>query len=159
MSDFYKLTARTVDNEAFPFAQLKNHVVLIVNVASKCSFTPQYKQLEKLYTKYEKQGLIILGFPCNQFANQEPGSDEDIKKFCQESFGVTFPLMKKINVNGQKADPIYRYLKERQPGLFGIKSIKWNFEKFLIDKHGNIQKRYSSITKPSEIAQDIEELL
>ncbi|CCD24819.1 glutathione peroxidase NDAI_0D05060 [Naumovozyma dairenensis CBS 421] len=159
MTTFYDLTANLPNDETFHFSDLKGKVVLIVNVASKCSFTPQYKPLEHLYRKYKDKGFTILGFPCNQFAGQEPGSDADIKKFCQETFGVTFPLMKKINVNGSQTDPVYQYLKSQKPGVFGLKTIKWNFEKFLIDKSGNVYERYSSLIRPEELEKEIEKLL
>ncbi|CAI4037474.1 hypothetical protein SMKI_02G3510 [Saccharomyces mikatae IFO 1815] len=156
---FYDLECQDKKGETFKFDQLKGKVVLIVNVASKCGFTPQYKELEALYQKYHDKGFVILGFPCNQFGKQEPGSDEQITEFCQLNYGVTFPIMKKIEVNGNNADPVYNYLKSQKSGLLGFKGIKWNFEKFLIDSNGNIVQRYSSLTKPASIDQEIQNLL
>ncbi|CCD24562.1 glutathione peroxidase NDAI_0D02480 [Naumovozyma dairenensis CBS 421] len=159
MSEFYKLTPKDKKGEDYPFTQLEGKVVLIVNVASKCGFTPQYKELESLYKKYQDKGLVILGFPCNQFGHQEPGTDEQIGQFCQLNYGVTFPILKKINVNGNDMDPVYEFLKSKKSGLLGFKGIKWNFEKFLIDRKGEVVQRYASLTKPSSIEQDIERLL
>lgn len=159
MSDFYKLTPLDKKDAEFPFSALEGKVVLIVNVASKCGFTPQYEGLEALYKEYKDQGLEILGFPCNQFGHQEPGSSEEIVEFCSLNYGVTFPIMKKIDVNGSKEDPVYHYLKLQKSGLLGFKGIKWNFEKFLVDRKGKVVQRYSSITKPASIADDIKALL
>lgn len=147
------------ESESFKFDQLKGKVVLIVNVASKCGFTPQYKELEELYKKYQDKGFVILGFPCNQFGKQEPGSDEQITEFCQLNYGVTFPIMKKIDVNGSNADSVYNYLKSQKAGLLGFKGIKWNFEKFLVDSNGKVVQRFSSLTKPSSLDQEIQSLL
>ena len=159
MSSFYELSPKDKKGEAYDFSQLKGKVVLIVNVASKCGFTPQYKGLEELNKKYEGTDLQILGFPCNQFGGQEPGSDEDIQSFCQLNYGVTFPVLHKIDVNGDKTDPVYKFLKLQKSGLLGMNRIKWNFEKFLIDKEGKVVQRYSSLTKPESIAPDIDRLL
>lgn len=159
MSGFYKLAPKDRKGEPFPFSQLEGKVVLIVNVASKCGFTPQYQELEQLYKKYEDQGLVVIGFPCNQFGRQEPGSDEEIGQFCQLNYGVTFPVLKKIDVNGSDADPVYEYLKSQKAGLLGFRGIKWNFEKFLVDKKGEVHERYSSLTKPSSLDATIAELL
>lgn len=159
MSKFYDLTPKDGKDQPFPFSELKGKVVLIVNVASKCGFTPQYKELEELNKKYKDDGLVILGFPCNQFLSQEPGSQDEIQSFCQLNYGVTFPIMKKVDVNGDKADPVYKYLKSQKSGLLGLTRIKWNFEKFLIDKQGKVVQRYGSTTKPSSIAPTIEKLL
>ncbi|EJS44691.1 gpx2p [Saccharomyces arboricola H-6] len=156
---FYDLECQDKKGETFKFDQLKGKVVLIVNVASKCGFTPQYKDLEALYQKYQDKGFVILGFPCNQFGKQEPGSDEQIGEFCQLNYGVTFPIMKKIEVNGNNADPVYNYLKSQKSGLLGFKGIKWNFEKFLVDANGNVVQRYSSLTKPTSLDQEIQDLL
>lgn len=139
-------------------AQYRGKVLLIVNTASKCGFTPQYKGLEYLYQKYKDKGLVILGFPCNQFANQEPASDGDIASFCELNFGVTFPLMKKVNVNGKEAAPVYKFLKKKASG-FLFSGIKWNFTKFLIDKDGQTVKRFSPITKPESLEADILKLI
>ncbi|AJP82604.1 Gpx2p [Saccharomyces cerevisiae YJM1356] len=158
-TSFYDLECKDKKGESFKFDQLKGKVVLIVNVASKCGFTPQYKELEELYKKYQDKGFVILGFPCNQFGKQEPGSDEQITEFCQLNYGVTFPIMKKIDVNGSNADSIYNYLKSQKAGLLGFKGIKWNFEKFLVDSNGKVVQRFSSLTKPSSLDQEIQSLL
>jgi glutathione peroxidase-family protein len=156
---FYDLKPADKDGSAFDFAQLKGKVVLVVNVASKCGFTPQYKELEALNKQYADQGLVILGFPCNQFGHQEPGTQEEIANFCQVNYGVTFPVLKKIDVNGSNADPVYVYLKNQKSGLLGFKGIKWNFEKFLINKNGAVIERYASTTSPSSIGPTIEKYL
>ena len=137
----------------------KGKVLLIVNVASECGFTPQYEGLEKLYQTYKDQGFEILAFPCNQFGGQEPGSEKQILNFCRTNFDVTFPLFAKIDVNGKDTHPLYVYLKEKAPGVLGTESIKWNFTKFLIDRDGNVITRYGSSTKPEKIAKAIEKLL
>ncbi len=134
-------------------------VLLVVNTASKCGFTPQYDGLEKVYRKYADQGFEVLGFPCNQFGGQEPGSAEEIDQFCKVNFGVTFPLMKKVDVNGPGASPLFDWMKAEAPGLLGSKAIKWNFTKFLIDRAGNVVKRYAPADRPEAIAKDIEKLL
>jgi len=134
-------------------------VLLIVNTASKCGFTPQYAGLQALYEQYHEQGLEILGFPCNQFMNQEPGSDEEIQTFCQVNYGVTFPMFAKIDVNGKGADPLYKYLKKAAPGPLGTKAIKWNFTKFLVNREGKVLKRFAPNVEPADIAPDIEALL
>lgn len=159
MSKFYTFSPAANNGEPFPFKDLEGKVVLIVNTASKCGFTKQYDDLEALYKKYKDQDLVIIGFPCNQFASQEPGSSEEIAEFCRINHGVTFPLMKKIDVNGSNADPLYEWLKSEKRGLLGFKGIKWNFEKFLVDKKGKVVQRYSSVKNPSSIAGDIEKLL
>ncbi|QPG73855.1 peroxiredoxin hyr1 [Brettanomyces nanus] len=159
MSKFYDFTPTDNTGKPFPFADLKGKVVLVVNTASKCGFTKQYAELEQIYEKYKDQGFVIVGFPCNQFGHQEPGSAEEIATFCKVNFGVTFPLMKKIDVNGTNADPIYVWLKDQKPGLLGFKGIKWNFEKFLINKKGEVFQRYSSVKTPGNISEDIEKLL
>lgn len=159
MSGFYSLQCAAKNGASYSFEQLRGKVVLIVNVASKCGFTPQYDELEKLYKKHKDQGLVILGFPCNQFGSQEPGSDEEISSFCQLNYGVTFPIMRKIEVNGKDADPVFNYLKDQKSGALGLKGIKWNFEKFLIDREGKVVNRYSSLTKPLSIESEIEKLL
>ena len=158
-TSFYDLECKDKKGESFKFDQLKGKVVLIVNVASKCGFTPQYKELEELYKKYQDKGFVILGLPCNQFGKQEPGSDEQITEFCQLNYGVTFPIMKKIDVNGSNADSVYNYLKSQKAGLLGFKGIKWNFEKFLVDSNGKVVQRFSSLTKPSSLDQEIQSLL
>jgi len=148
--------------EAVPMSDYKGKVVLIVNTASKCGFTPQYEGLEKLYkTVKEKAGddFTILGFPCNQFGGQEPGSDDDIQSFCLVNYGVSFPIMGKTEVNGDKANPMYEWMKAEKPGLMGMKRVKWNFEKFLIGKDGKVKGRWASITKPEALEAPIMEEL
>ena len=140
-------------------ANYKGKVVLIVNTASKCGFTPQFEGLQALYEKYHDRGFEILGFPCNQFMNQDPGTNEEIQDFCQVNYGVTFPMFGKIDVNGANAHPLYKYLKKAAPGTLGLKAIKWNFTKFLVDVEGNVLKRYEPNVEPADIAPDIEALL
>nr|WP_297168306.1 glutathione peroxidase [uncultured Dysgonomonas sp.] len=135
-------------------SQYRGKVLLIVNTASKCGFTPQYKGLEYLYQKYKERGLVVLGFPCNQFANQEPANDDEIASFCELNFGVTFPLMKKVDVNGKAASPVYKFLK-RKAGGFLFSGIKWNFTKFLVSRDGETVKRFSSVTKPEYLEKYI----
>lgn len=159
MSKFYELKPLDKTSAPYDFKDLEGKVVLIVNVASKCGFTPQYKGLEELNKKYADKGLVILGFPCNQFAHQEPGNQEEIESFCQLNYGVTFPILKKVDVNGSNADPVYTFLKSQKSGLLGFKGIKWNFEKFLIDKNGKVVERYGSITTPASLEATIEKYL
>jgi glutathione peroxidase len=134
-------------------------VLLIVNTASKCGFTPQYAGLESLYEKLNAKGLAILGFPCNQFGQQEPGGPEEIGAFCQMNYGVSFPMFDKIDVNGPKAHPLYQYLKDEQPGVLGTKNIKWNFTKFLVDRDGKVVDRFAPMTKPEDIEKSIAKVL
>lgn len=134
-------------------------VLLVVNTASKCGFTPQYDGLEKLFQEYSDKGFEVLAFPCNQFGGQEPGDADEIEQFCKVNFGLTFPLMGKVDVNGDHASPLFDWMKAEAPGLMGSKSIKWNFTKFLIDREGNVVKRYGSADAPKTIAKDIEKLL
>lgn len=159
MKHFYDFNAKSITGEEVSMSAYKGKVVLVVNVASKCGFTPQYEGLEKLYQDYKSQGLEILGFPCNQFGGQEPGTHEQIQNFCKVNFGVTFPLFAKIDVNGEHTHPLYAHLKSKAPGFLGTEGIKWNFTKFLIDRQGNVIRRYGSSTKPEKIAKDIEKLL
>ncbi len=150
----------TLNNgEQTTLEQYKGKVLLIVNTASKCGFTPQYEGLETLYKKYHDNGFEILGFPCDQFGHQAPGSDEDIAQFCRLNFGVSFPLFKKTNVNGPDANPLFEELKKEAPGLLGTKRIKWNFTKFLVDAQGKVLKRYAPTVKPEAIEKDIVKLL
>ena len=158
-SSFYDLSPHDKDNNEFPFSNLKGQVVLIVNVASKCNFTPQYNDLQYLHEKYSYRGLKIIGFPCNQFGQQEPENDEVIQKFCLSNYGVSFKILKKIKVNGPNADPVYTYLKNEMPSQIGLKVIRWNFEKFLVDKHGRVRHRYSSLTSPKSLQRTIDQLL
>ena len=153
--DFAALTNRGVEKS---FADYRGQVLLIVNTASKCGFTPQYKELEALYQKYKDAGLVVIGFPCDQFAHQEPGTDTEIEQFCQINFGVTFPLMKKIEVNGENEHPIYTFLKAQAGDCFG-RNIKWNFTKFLVSRDGSVIKRYAPATQPMKIEKDIVEML
>ncbi|KAF9489430.1 thioredoxin-like protein [Pleurotus eryngii] len=159
MTTFYDLSATLPGGKPYPFSQLKGKVVLIVNVASQCGFTPQYKGLQALYEKYHEKGLEILGFPCNQFGGQEPGTDDEIATFCERNHGVTFPLMVKSDVNGDQSNEVYKWLKERKAGLLGLTRIKWNFEKFLIDKEGNVVHRWASTTRPEAIDKEVAKLL
>jgi len=159
MSTFYDLEPLDNKGEKYPFKSLEGKVVLVVNVASKCGFTPQYDGLEKIYKKYGGDKFEILGFPCNQFGFQEPGTNEDIQSFCKLNYGVSFPVLSKIDVNGSNTSPVYNFLKTQKSGLLGLSLIKWNFEKFLVDKHGNVFQRYGSMTKPADIEKDIETLL
>ncbi|MDP5054233.1 MAG: glutathione peroxidase [Congregibacter sp.] len=137
----------------------RGQVLLIVNTASKCGFTPQFAGLEAVYEEYKDQGFTILGFPCNQFGSQDPGSNEEIMEFCQLNYGVSFPMFGKIDVNGSDADPLFKHLKEAAPGALGSEGIKWNFTKFLVNREGTVVKRYAPTTKPSAIASDIQALL
>lgn len=140
-------------------ADYTGKVLLIVNTASHCGFTPQYAGLEALYQRYRERGLVVLGFPCNQFGSQEPGEAEEIASFCQKNYGVSFPMFAKIDVNGNEAHPLYQYLKKAAPGLLGSEGIKWNFTKFLVDRQGEVVERYAPATAPESIARDIEKLL
>ena len=151
---FYDFKAENSKGEEIRMDTFKDQVVLVVNTASKCGFTPQFQGLEELYKKYRDQGFVVLGFPCNQFAGQDPGSNEEILEFCQVNYGVTFPMFSKIDVNRKNAHPLFEYLKSELPGTLG-KKIKWNFTKFLISKEGKPLKRYSPTVKPAEIEEDI----
>jgi len=151
----YDFEVKTISGEIMTLDTFKNKVLLIVNVASKCGFTNQYEGLERLYEKYKDQGLVILGFPCNQFMNQEPLNEDEIKSFCSLTYGVTFPMFAKIDVNGPHTHPLYAYLKEAQKGLLGIEAIKWNFTKFLVDKNGVVVNRFAPATKPDSLEVDI----
>ena len=155
---FYQFKAKSLQGKDISMKNYEGKVVLIVNTASKCGFTPQYEGLEALYKKYQDKGLVILGFPCNQFAGQEPGNETQIGEFCSLNYGVTFPLFSKIDVNGKNAHPLYKFLKVQLPGTLG-NEIKWNFTKFLLDRKGNPVKRFGSTTKPEDITDDIEKLL
>lgn len=159
MVTFYELKAAMPQGKSFDFAQLKDKVVLIVNTASKCGFTPQFEGLEKLYKDYSPRGLMVLGFPCNQFMSQDPGDDESIGGFCMKNYGVSFPIMAKSDVNGAHANETFKFLKHEQPGFLGSEMIKWNFTKFLIDRQGKVVHRYAPTTSPADIAKDIEKLL
>ena len=155
----YDYSARNINGKEVSLADYKGQVVLIVNTASKCGFTPQFEGLEKLYQEKSEEGLVILGFPCNQFGSQDPGSDGEIEEFCQLNYGVSFPMFSKIEVNGSGTHPLYQYLKNEAKGLMGSKNIKWNFTKFLINREGEVVKRYAPTDKPAAIQKDIEGLL
>lgn len=155
---FYDFKARKMNGQEVSMEAYKGKIVVVVNTASKCGLTPQFKELEELYQEYKTKGVEILGFPCNQFAKQDSGSNEEIHEFCQLNYGVSFNMFEKIDVNGNNAHPLYKYLKNEAKGLFG-KGIKWNFTKFLIDANGNVIKRYAPTVSPSKIKYDIEKLL
>ncbi|MCU6432406.1 glutathione peroxidase [Undibacterium sp. Jales W-56] len=151
--------ADNLQGQPVDLKQYQGKVLLIVNTASNCGFTPQYKGLEAVYQQFRDQGVEVLGFPCNQFGHQEPGSADEIGAFCEKNYGVTFPLFAKIDVNGKDAHPLYQYLKSKAPGLLGSEAIKWNFTKFLVKKDGTVFNRYAPLTAPAELIADIEKLL
>jgi glutathione peroxidase len=155
----YEFTAKDIDGREVSLANLKDRVLLIVNVASKCGFTPQYSGLEALQKKYADRGLSVLGFPCDQFGHQEPGDEAEIRDFCQTQYSVSFPMFSKIEVNGPGTHPLYTFLKSQAKGMLGTEAIKWNFTKFLIDRQGQVVKRYAPQDKPESLAADIEALL
>ncbi|QJQ02796.1 glutathione peroxidase [Herbaspirillum rubrisubalbicans Os34] len=159
MTTLYDFQPRLPDQTPFPLEQLRGKVLLIVNSASKCGFTPQYNGLEAIHRQFQARGLEVLAFPCNQFGAQEPGNAEEIGAFCEKNYGVSFPLFAKIDVNGEHADPLFQYLKKEAPGLLGSKAIKWNFTKFLVRRDGSVFKRYAPQTRPEEMISDIETLL
>ncbi|MGJ7911671.1 glutathione peroxidase [Neobacillus sp. LXY-1] len=156
--NFYDFSAKRINGEEVSMKQYEGKVVLVVNTASKCGLTPQFKELEELYQQYKDRGLEILGFPCNQFANQDSGSNDEIEQFCQLNYGVTFTMFEKIDVNGHNAHPLYKYLKSQTKSILG-KDIKWNFTKFLIDAEGNVIKRFSPTTVPLKMKKDIEKYI
>ena len=155
MTSVYDFSARTIDGDEQKLSAYKGKTLLVVNVASKCGFTPQYTGLEALYEKFKDKGLVVLGFPCDQFGHQEPGDENEIKNFCSLNYDVKFPLFAKIEVNGANAHPLYKYLKSQANGLLGSESIKWNFTKFLIDKDGKVMTRYAPVDTPEKIAKDV----
>ena len=159
MSSIYDFEARRIDGTTVPLSSFKGKVVLIVNTASKCGFTPQFEGLEALYKEFQGQGFEVLGFPSNQFASQDPGTNEEIGAFCVANYGVSFPMMEKIEVNGPGATPLYRWLSGEAPGLLGSKAIKWNFTKFLVGKDGRVVKRYAPLETPASLRRDIEAAL
>ncbi|MCO4793699.1 MAG: glutathione peroxidase [Bacteriovoracaceae bacterium] len=159
MSDLYGYKVKDINGADVSLEDYKGKVLLIVNTASKCGFTPQYTGLNELYNKYSSDGFEVLGFPCNQFGKQEPGSDEEIKSFCDISFKINFPMFSKVDVNGGDAAPLYDYLKAEAPGLLGSKAVKWNFTKFLVDKDGNVLKRFAPKDTPESIEREVKELL
>lgn len=158
MSSLQDFSATSIDGNDIDLGTFSDQVVLVVNTASQCGFTPQYKGLQELHDQYAARGLAVLGFPCDQFGHQEPGDDEAIASFCERNFGVSFPLFSKVEVNGHGAHPVYRWLKSQKGGLLGSK-IKWNFTKYLVGKDGQVIARYSPTTKPGKIAEDIEKAL
>ncbi len=159
MTTVYDFEARSIDGKPVALENYRGKVLLIVNTASACGFTPQFAGLEKLHESYGPQGLVVLGFPCNQFGAQDAGSNGEIAEFCQLNYGVTFPMMAKIEVNGAQAHPLYQWLAAEAPGLLGSKSIKWNFTKFLVGKDGRVRKRYAPTDTPASLAKDIEAAL
>ena len=159
MPSLYAIDVTDIHGKEYSLAAYKNKTLLIVNTASKCGFTTQYTSLQALYEKYKAQGFVILGFPCNQFGAQEPGTNKEIQEFCSLTYNVDFPIMDKVEVNGDDTAPIYAYMKEALPGILGSKKVKWNFTKFLFDKSGKPIKRYASTTKPEDIAKDISKIL
>jgi glutathione peroxidase len=160
MSDnIYAFKGVTMQGKEVSLADFKGKVLLIVNTASKCGFTPQFKGLESLYKEYKDKGVEVLGFPCNQFGHQDPGSNDEINQFCELNYGVSFPMFQKIDVNGDDAHPLFKYLKEQAPGLLGTQAIKWNFTKFLVDQNGKVVDRYAPTDTPEKIAKDIAKLL
>jgi len=159
MTTVYDFTSPRLNGKDQALADYEGKVLLVVNTASKCGFTPQFKGLEELYSDLKDKGLQILGFPCNQFGGQDPGSNDEIGEFCQLNYGVTFPMFAKIDVNGSHADPLYKHLKSEKPGLMGTERIKWNFTKFLVGRDGKVVKRFAPTDKPSQIRREIEKLL
>jgi len=158
-TNFYEFKPLDKKGQPFPLSELKGKVVLVVNTASKCGFTPQFKGLEELYQDIKKthgDKFTIIGFPCNQFGSQDPGSNDEIQEFCQVNYGVTFPVLGKIDVNGGQAAPVYEWLKKEKPGVMGLKMIKWNFEKFLVGPDGKVKQRWASTTKPENLKDAIE---
>lgn len=159
MTSVYDFSAQTISGKTRTLADFKGKVLLVVNTASKCGFTPQYKGLEGLYKKYKDKGFAVLGFPSNQFGQQEPGPESEIAEFCEMNYGVTFPMFSKIDVNGDAAHPLFKHLTSTKKGLLGSEGIKWNFTKFLIGKDGSVIERYAPTTKPEELEKDIERAL
>ena len=159
MKSFYDFNAVDIEGRVVPMAGFRGQVVLLVNVASECGFTPQYKELEALFKKYESQGFVVLGFPCNQFGRQEPGSNAEIQKFCSLHFRTTFPMFSKVDVNGAATHPLFQFLKAAKPGLLGTQAIKWNFTKFLIDREGRVVNRFSPRETPLSFESSVRSLL
>ncbi|MCY8936662.1 glutathione peroxidase [Peribacillus frigoritolerans] len=155
----YEFEVNKINGDTISLEEYKGKVMIIVNTASKCGFSPQYDDLQSLYVQYKEDGVVVLGFPCNQFLNQEPGDDLEIDSYCKLNHGVTFPMFAKVNVKGKEAHPLFSYLTENAPGVMGSKSIKWNFTKFLIDRNGNIVSRFAPKTKPLEMEEDIKKLI
>jgi glutathione peroxidase len=158
MTTAYDFSARDIDGTEQSLGAWRGKTMLVVNVASKCGFTPQYKGLEELWRSHRDEGLVVLGFPCDQFGHQEPGDEAEIRNFCSTSYDVTFPMFAKIEVNGDNAHPFYKWMKKEQKGLLGSEAIKWNFTKFLIDADGNVVKRYAPTDKPEKIEKDLQKV-
>ena len=159
LATIYDFKAQSISGNDIALSDFKGKVMLIVNTASKCGFTPQFGGLEALHKTYAGKGLAVVGFPCNQFGSQDPGADGEIAEFCQVNYGVSFPMMGKVDVNGPQAHPLYKWLSAEAPGLLGSKSIKWNFTKFLVGKDGRVIKRYAPTDKPADLAKDVEAAL
>ena len=159
MTTIYDFTVDDIEGRPVKLDRYKDKVLLVVNTASKCGFTPQYKGLEALYRKYKDQGLEVLGFPCNQFGSQEPGNEQEIATFCETNYDITFPMFRKVDVNGEGAAPVYRYLKSAKPGVLGTEAIKWNFTKFLVDRGGNVVARFAPNDTPESIERDVAKAL
>lgn len=159
MENIYDFQCQTISGEQKPLSEYQGKVLLIVNTASKCGLTPQFSGLEDLYQQFKERGFMVLGFPCNQFANQDPAADGEIEEFCQLNYGVSFPMFSKVKVNGSETEPLFKHLKKQAPGLLGNQAIKWNFTKFLVDASGKVVKRYSPTHRPESIQKDIQALL
>ena len=159
MASIYDFTVNDIHGKPVKLDRYRGKVMLVVKTASECGFTPQYKGLEAMYEKLHDKGLEVLGFPCNQFGGQEPGSEKEIAQFCELNYGVTFPMFAKVDVNGNNTAPLYKFLKSEKPGLLGSEAIKWNFTKFLVDREGNVVKRYAPNDTPESIAKDLEKTL
>ncbi|MES2786160.1 MAG: glutathione peroxidase [Pseudomonadota bacterium] len=159
MSTIYDFEARTIDGKTVALDQFRDKALLIVNTASACGYTPQFGGLEALHKQYADKGLVVLGFPCNQFGSQDPGTNDEISQFCQLNYGVSFPMMAKVDVNGADADPLFKFLTKQAPGLLGTTGIKWNFTKFLVGKDGEVIRRFAPADAPSDLAKDIEQAL
>ncbi|HWT15187.1 MAG TPA: glutathione peroxidase [Patescibacteria group bacterium] len=159
MSSIYDFSAKDIDGKDVPLSTYRGKAILLVNVASKCGFTPQYTGLEAMYRKHRDQGLVILGFPCDQFGHQEPGNEDEIKNFCSLTYDVSFPMFAKVDVNGTNAHPLWQWLKSEKSGFLGIDAIKWNFSKFLVDKSGTVVKRYAPTDTPEKIEKDLDAVL
>ena len=159
MSELYNISVKDIDMNLVDLSSYEGKILLIVNVASKCGFTPQYKDLQNLYEKYQDQGLEVLGFPCNQFGAQEPGTNEEVKSFCDLNYNVSFKMFDKIDVNGSDASPLFKFLKHESPGIMGTEAIKWNFTKFLVNKDGQVIKRFAPKDGESEIESELQKIL
>ncbi len=159
MESAYDFEARSLAGQPVSLADFRGRVTLVVNTASKCGYTPQYDGLQALHRRFEARGFAVLGFPCNQFGAQEPGTSNEIATFCDSRFSVTFPMFEKVDVNGERAHPLWKFLKGERPGLLGTEGIKWNFTKFLVDREGRVVRRFAPATKPEDIAADVEALL